>query len=138
MIGTLTFKTAVGFTALMALLTILPGSAVQLKATELQAHLTKKEVEKLTATAKTPEEHLRLSQYFTREADRLDAESREHEKLAEEYRNSPSSQAMAAKSPMGPRTAAHCEFFAKATREAADKADELAASHLQMARVAGK
>ncbi len=74
MTSTLTFKTAVGFTALMALLTIRPSAAWEVKAAEPQAHLTKKEVNALIATAKTPEEHLRLAQYFTREADRLDAE----------------------------------------------------------------
>lgn len=133
MIFTMTFKSAVGFTALLALFTILPGAASQVKAAESQVQLTKKQVKALAATAMTSEDHMQLSRYFSREADRLEAESRQHEQLANEYRRSPISQAMAMKNPMGPRTAAHCDFFAKATHEAALKSRALVADHQQMA-----
>ncbi len=79
------------------------------------------------------EEHMKLAQYFSREADRLEAESRRHQELASEYRHSPISQAMAVKNPMGPRTAVHCDFFAKAADQSAQKARGLAADHQQMA-----
>ena len=36
--------------------------------------------------------------------------------------------------PMAPNTAAHCEYFAKAVREAANSVRELAAAHEQMAK----
>ena len=136
--STLTFKTAVAFTALMALFTILPGAATQLTAAESQAQLTRKEVKTLVATARTSEDHMKLVRYFNREADQLDAESGLHGELAKEYRTSLASQAMAMKSPMSPRTAAHCEYFMKATREAAQAARELAAAHMQMAKEAAK
>ena len=138
MIRTMTFKSAVGFTAVMALFTILPGAASQVKAAESQVQLTKKQAKALAAAAKTPEDHMMLARYFDREANRLEAESSRHEELAKEYRNSSISQAMAMKNPMGPRTAAHCEFFAESTRQASQTARELAAAHQQMAKDATK
>ena len=46
------------------------------------------------------------------------------------------SEAAAMKNPMAPNTVAHCEYFAKSVREAANAARELAASHEQMAKYA--
>jgi hypothetical protein len=110
------------------------GSAVQGGSAEAQ--LTRKEVKALVA--KTPGEHMKLVQYFNQKADRLEAESTEHEELAEQYRNDPTSQAIATKHPMSGRTAAHCEYFAKSTREAAKAARALAAAHEQMAKDVSK
>lgn len=62
----------------------------------------------------------------------------EHEELAKKYRNGPTSQGLAMKHPMSGRTAAHCEYFAKSTREAARAARGLAAAHEQMAKDASK
>lgn len=126
------------FIALTACFTILMGAAPQSKAVQPEAQLTKKEVKALVASAKTTGEHMKLVEYFNQKADRLEAESTEHEKLAEQYRNDPTSQATATKHPMSGRTAAHCEYFAKSTREAAKAARALAAAHEQMAKDASK
>lgn len=98
------------------------------------ARLTKKEVKTLVATAKTPEDHMKLARHFRQEADTLEAQAKEHDDLALEYRKNPS--AMSMKMPMSPRSAEHCEYFAKSAREAAKAARELATSHEQMAKEA--
>lgn len=98
------------------------------------ARLTKKEVKALVANAKTPEDHMKLAKHFQQQADRLEAEAKEHDELAQEYRKNPS--AMAMKMPMSGRSAEHCEYFARSAREAAKAARELAASHEQMAKEA--
>jgi hypothetical protein len=104
----------------------------QTNTAESNARLTKKEVKALVANAKTPEDHMKLARHFRQEADRLEAEAKDHDELAQEYRKNPS--AMAMKMPMSPRSAEHCEYFAKSVREAAKAARELADSHEQMAK----
>ncbi len=122
--------TAIALIAMVAslLVTVQDASAAQTK------HLSKKEVVALIETAKTPEDHLQLARYYKAEADRLEAEAKDHEELAAAYRKSTMSQAAAMKNPMAPNTAAHCEYFAKSVREAASAAREMAASHEQMAK----
>ena len=118
-------------TALLAVslcgLTLQPGADAADKPS-----LSKKEAKALVATAKTPGDHMKLARYFNEEADRLEAEAKDHEELAQEYRNHPS--AMAMKTPMSPNSAEHCVYFAKAARDAAKAARELANSHEQMAK----
>jgi len=97
-------------------------------------HLSKKEVVALITSAKSPEDHMQLAGYYKAEADRLEAEAKDHEELAAAYRKSTTSQAAAEKLPMAPNTAAHCEYFAKSVRDAANAARELAAAHEQMAK----
>lgn len=118
----------------IAALTLLLGALgmVAQTSTESNARLTKKEVKALVATAKTPEDHMKLARHFKQEADRLEAEAKEHDELATEYRKNPN--AMAMKMPMSGRSAEHCEYFAKSAREAAKAARELAATHEQMAK----
>jgi hypothetical protein len=96
------------------------------------AKMTSKEV----ASANTPAEHMKLANYYKNEAARLETESKEHEKQAQSYRKNPN--AMGMKTPMNPTSAEHCEYFAKATREAAKAARDLAAAHEQMAQTATK
>ena len=117
-----------------ALLPAFLAVGLQTNAAESPARLTKKEVKALVVNAKTPEDHMKLARHFKQEADRLEAEAKEHDELAQEYRRSPS--AMAMKMPMSGRSAEHCEYFAKSTREAAKAARELAAAHEQMAKEA--
>jgi len=118
--------TSVALIAIAAalLVTVQDASAAQPK------HLSKKEVVALITTAKSPEDHLRLA----READRLEVEAKDHDELAAAYRKSSTWQASAAKGPMRPDTPAHCEYFAKSVREAANAAREMAAEHEQMAK----
>jgi len=132
MLNAISHKHTWALVALLGLFTLFGASGSQASAAEPK-RLTHKEVKALISTAKTPEDHMRLAQYFSGEADRLEAESKEHQQLAEVYRHSPISTLMAVKNPMGPRTAAHCEYFAKSLAKAAESARQLAADHEQMA-----
>ena len=116
--------------ALLVTVTVQDANAAQPK------HLSKKEVVALIATAKSPADHLKLAQHYKAEADRLEAEAKDHDELAAAYRKSSTWQASAAKGPMRPDTPAHCEYFAKSVREAANAAREMAAEHEQMAKEA--
>ena len=133
MLNSMTRKYTWALVALVGLFTLFFVSGSPARAAEPK-RLTHKEVKALIATAKTPEDHIRLAQYFSGEADRLEAESKEHQQLAEVYRHSPIATLMAAKNPMGPQTAAHCEYFAKSLAKAAESARQLAADHGQMAK----
>lgn len=133
MLNTISHEYTWALIALVGLFTLFVASGSQASAAEPK-RLTNKEIKTLIATAKTPEDHMRLARHFTAEADRLEAESKEHQELAEAYSKSSMSQAMAMKNPMGPRTAAHCEYLAKSLGEAAKSARELAAAHQQMAK----
>lgn len=97
-------------------------------------HLSKKEVVALITNAKSPEDHLRLAQYYKAEADRFEVEAKEHDEMAAAYRKGSTWQASAAKGPMRPDTPGHCEYFAKSLREAANAAREMAAEHEQMGK----
>jgi hypothetical protein len=91
--------------------------------------LTKKEVKKLTAAAKSPEDHLKLAAYYKTHADRLDAEGATYEEATAVYRHGPT-----IKNLMAPNIAARYEYFAKGFREEAQSDRTLAASQQQMAK----
>jgi hypothetical protein len=91
--------------------------------------LTRREVNKLTATAELAADHLKLARYYRAEADRLDANGAAYEEAAAAYRNGP-----IAKNLMAPTTPARYEFFAKGFREEAKSNRVLAVSHEQMAK----
>ena len=93
--------------------------------------LTKKEVKRLTLTAKSAMDHLTIAHYYEAEADRLDSLGAGYEEAAAGYRHSP-----AAKNLMSPSTAAHYDYLAKGFREEAKADRVLAASQEQMAKTA--
>lgn len=99
--------------------------------TVVPQQLTKREVKRLTATAKSPEDHLKLARYYKAEADKLDAEGAGYEEAAAAYRHGP-----IVKNLMAPNTVARYEYFAKGFREEAKADRKLAASHEQMATTA--
>ena len=105
-------------------------------AAQTPKNLSKAEVKKLVATASTPADHRRLAAYFKTEAVRLEDDAKEHEELAAEYGKNPSAQSM--KMPMSPRSAEHCNYFAKSAREAAKAARDLATEHEEMAKAVAK
>jgi hypothetical protein len=107
--------------------------SVSMGATKPKVDLTKQEVKVLIATAKTPEDHLKLAQYYDQRAELYLAESKDHEELAEAYRKNPM-----AGSKFFPMTAKHCEETAKSFRKNAAKMKELAAAHRTMAEKAAK
>lgn len=91
--------------------------------------LTRREVKRLTLTAESAEDHLKIARYYEAEADRLDAQAAGYEEAVVAYRRSPSP-----KNLMSPTAAAHYEYQARGFREEA-KADRiLAASQEQMAK----
>jgi hypothetical protein len=128
-------KSSLAAVAVAGLFTLFLTMTPPMTAAEV-TRLTSKEVKTLVATAKTPADHMKLAKYFEGEAAKLEAESKEHEELAQIYRKNPN--AMGMKTPMNPTSAEHCEYFAKATREAAKAAKDLAAAHEQMAKAATK
>lgn len=93
--------------------------------------LTKKEVNRLAATAETREDHLKLAGYYEDQADKLDAQATGYEEAAATYRSGPN-----VKNLIAPTTAGRYEFFAKRSREEARSNRALATSHEQMAALA--
>jgi hypothetical protein len=85
-------------------------------------HFTRKQLKKLIATAKSPEDYRKLSRYYTAQANKLDAEAAEYEKTAAAYRNGPY-----IKNLMAPNTAARYDSFAKSRSEEAKSDRALAA-----------
>jgi hypothetical protein len=91
--------------------------------------LTRREVRKLTATAESAADHLKIARYYRVEADRLDAQAAGYEEAAAGYRNGP-----IVKNLMAPTTPARYEFFAKGFREEAKSDRVQAVSHEQMTK----
>ena len=98
--------------------------------------LTAKEAKALIVTARTAKEHLKLARYFNQQADRYEAEARDHDEMIEAYRKRPTTRAE--KTPGGVGTIEHCEFFAKSNREMAKALREMVAAHEEMAKEAAK
>src|SRR4029450_12851550 len=111
-------------------------STVQAPAVQGTGVLPAKEVKALLAKATTPAEHLKLARHFSAKADEHDAEAKEHETLAAEYKTNP--QLGAAKHPMAPNTAEHCQYFVEHCRKAAQALRAMAAAHESMAKEAKK
>jgi len=95
--------------------------------------LSKKEVKALIASAKTKEDHLKLADYYKAETERLEAAAKDHDEMAEMYRKNPTPMAVKHPEAIGE---GHCHEMARRYREAAAKAQELAAMHEQLATTA--
>ena len=93
---------------------------------------TKKDIKQAIMTAKTAEDHTKIAQFYTHDADRLDAEAKEHVALAEAYKKSPTMHEQ--KHPMSGQTAGHCKWLADRYTEMAQKERELAKFHEDMAK----
>jgi hypothetical protein len=91
--------------------------------------LTKGDVKKLTATANSPEDHLRLARYFRTEANCLAEQAAGYEEAAAKLRNAP-----AVKNFVAPTTAARYALAANTFREEAKANLAIAASHEEMAK----
>jgi hypothetical protein len=94
--------------------------------------LTPGQVKELTASAKTPADHLKLARHYTALAAKYDAESAEHAAIADIERKS--SNASESKRPGAPGTALHCDRLADNLRVAATEARAMAADHEAMAK----
>ncbi|MDE3166213.1 MAG: hypothetical protein KGN36_10430 [Acidobacteriota bacterium] len=96
------------------------------------AGITKKEARQLTTSAKTPEDHRKLAQYYRAEADRFDAEAKDHAAMARSYRATPTASEI--KRPGASDTAAHCERLSQDLAKAAADARVLASDHEALAQ----
>ncbi len=94
--------------------------------------LTSAQVQKLTASAKTAADHMKLAKHYEGVAARHEIDAKEHEALAEQYAKSPTGHEQ--KHPMSGQTAEHCKVYAEHCRKAAAAAREMAAAHTKMAK----
>lgn len=106
----------------------------------VQNAISKKQVTALIASAKTPDDHLKLAAYFNKEAGLMDEDARDHEHLAQVYRRTSHTTGGGKQSGAGSifRTGEHCDSDAKSLRDAAKSLRELASEHEQMAKEAAK
>ena len=95
--------------------------------------LDKKELKSLIATAKTPEEHLRLAAHYRAEANDYLARQKQHEADEKEYNSNPRKY-----STKYPTPAQHCRDWAYNDGQSAKKALALAEMHEAMARDAAR
>ena len=97
-----------------------------------QEKLSKGELNKLIATAKTPAEHQRLADYYNAEAKRYQAQVDEHNAMIAAYKANPSSKHQAS-------LVTHCQNLVTDFQDLSTKSQELAQMHQQMANeAAGK
>ncbi len=115
---------------IVSYLTVAAGSAV---AVEPKGALKPKEVKALVANAKSPADHLKLARHFTAMAEKHEAEAKEHDELAAEYRRNPRMGA-AGKTPMTGNTAEHCKYYVEHCRNAAKQMRSMAMAHEEMAK----
>src|SRR5258708_26914965 len=94
----------------IALAGLFLGTVGDVRAAEPQ-QITRREAHQLKATMKSPEDHLKLAQYYKAEADKLDAEAAGYEDAATTYRHGP-----IVKNLMSPTTPGRYEYIAKAYR----------------------
>ena len=90
--------------------------------------LTRREVKRLTVTAKSADDHLTIAKYYEAEADRLDAQAVGYEDAAAGYRHHPMP-----KNLMSPSAAGRYLYLAQGFRQEAKLDRALAASQKQMA-----
>ena len=113
-------------------MTILCLATCLLGGIALSQTLSSAQVKKLTASAKTSADHMKLAKHYEAVAARHEADAKEHEALAEEYSKNPTGHEQ--KHPMSGQTAAHCKFYAEHCRKAAEAARQMAAAHTEMAK----
>jgi hypothetical protein len=94
--------------------------------------LSKSELRSLITTATTPEQHMRLAQYYEAKAQRYFAESNEHQKMAEQFKKNP----MMNNGKRVFRTVNHCEYYAQSFKQQAVKMQNLVHMQEEMAAAA--
>ncbi len=120
------------FAAVAFLITLgigITGFAAGAGAAEQAPPLTKQQVKELIKTAKTPEDHMKLAQYYRYEADELKSEAKDHEEMGAEYINHIV--------PKNGTMSQHCKDIAAYYAKAAQKAEEMASMQEEMAKSAG-
>jgi len=97
-------------------------------------HLSKHQLNTLIVAAKTPAEHQRIAQFYQFQSQDYLAQSKDHAREAEQFRNNP----MRVNNKTVFSTVNHCEHFAQKFSDLAFESQELAKQHEQMATGAGK
>lgn len=115
---------------------VLAVSAVGFAAPAPQSaqQLSKKQLNALVASAKTPAEHERIAAYYRGQAESLLAESNEHAKMASELAANPATNN--SKNAYG--TVHHCEYIAQSLKSKSVKAALLAQQHQEMSKEAAQ
>lgn len=103
--------------------------AATAQAQQTPEKLTKRQLQSLIATAKTPAEHTRIAQYYQAKAQDGLAQSKMHEEMAAQYKANP----LASSSKFATGTVNHCEYLAQHLKENAAQMQKLAQEHEQMA-----
>ena len=119
-------------TAILSLLIF--ASTVCVMAAEPQGLLKPAAVKALVINAKTQADHMKLARHYTAMAEKHELEAKEHEALAIQYTNHPTTHET--KHPMSGATAEHCKFYAEHCRKAAAEMRAMAAAHTEMAKSA--
>lgn len=120
--------------AAMLLAVLWQGGGAARAAQATPKKLTKKELNSLIATAKTPQDHEKLAAYYRAQAAAAKAMVAEHEKMALEYEKNPASH-MRMKSP---EPLDYCRTLVRIYGDEARQYAALAAYHEKMAQQAAK
>ena len=94
--------------------------------------LTKKQLNALIASAKTPVEHRRIAKYYQAKALDYLAQAKDHEAMIASYKANP----VLSNDKNLASTIHHCEYFVATFKALASNSDELAALHERMANEA--
>jgi hypothetical protein len=121
--------------ALLAIITMALSSFVPTSSAQANKPISKKELKVLLKTAKEPAEHRKIAEYYQQQAQKLTAESKEHEDLAKIYAEHPEHPSMGSRTPFG-QGAEHCHKLAQLNAEQAKESEALAALHEDMAKAA--
>ena len=119
--------------ALMLAMTITVIAQVSPTSPVKPEKLSKSQLRSLIATATTPEQHMRLAQYYEAKAQRYFAESNEHQKMAEQFKENP----MMNNDKRVFGTVNHCEYYAQFFKQQAVKMQSLANMQEEMAAAGG-
>ena len=94
-----------------------------------QPAITKKQAEELARDARTPEEHLKLAEYYRAQSNALMEESRTWAAMADDYDRNPSSHPI----PKFPTYGDRCRSLSRRYLKDAKKAEALALAHERLA-----
>jgi len=119
--------------SISSLLLMHAAATLERATAQTATRLTKKELRDLLMSAKTKADHQRMADHYRAEVDRLNEDAKEHEEMAEMYRQHPP--LLAAKHPwaVGEK---NCRGVAERLRQAAEKFKALVAMHEAMAKAA--
>ena len=118
--------------ALMLAMTITVIAQVSSTSPVKPEKLSNSELRSLIATATTPEQHMRLAQYYEAKAQHYLAESYEHQEMAEQFKRNP----MMNNDKRAFGTVNHCEYYAQSFKQQAVKMQNLAHIQEEMAAAA--